>query len=161
MLFFWSFESSIFWPYRVPQKCPQAPLKSDERRGEYTRLWAPPHFSPAAPYIRVTHWASSQALLGESFSSFFKKYFFPQTTVRSLICIEIMIFELFRRKFIFVVAATPLFPVYPKQPRYRDNIKPTWWRLLPQAYSRLLRWNWSTCSSRSLKWMPDSLMKAL
>lgn len=36
---------------------------------------------------------------------------------------------------------------------------PTWSNVLPQAYSRLLRWNWSTFSSSSLNWIPDSCRK--
>lgn len=35
----------------------------------------------------------------------------------------------------------------------------TWSSVLPQAYSRLLRWNWSTFSSSSLNWIPDSWRK--
>lgn len=31
--------------------------------------------------------------------------------------------------------------------------------VLPQAYSRLLRWNWRTFSSNSLNWIPDSWRK--
>lgn len=36
----------------------------------------------------------------------------------------------------------------------------TWFNVLPQANSRLLRWNWSTFSSNSLNWIPDSWRKS-
>lgn len=35
----------------------------------------------------------------------------------------------------------------------------TWSKVLPQANSRLLRWNWRTFSSSSLNWIPDSCRK--
>jgi len=37
----------------------------------------------------------------------------------------------------------------------------TWSSVLPQAYSRLLRWNCRTFSSSSLNWIPDSCRKCL